>query len=229
MNTRLRELFEQLIARPYVDQYHVGVQFFFNLRHLERLAGPHCIADNRSEEYGIKQLGGFNTVPDLDFLELETYLWESIKPTVERNNITFITTCMALTYQPHYVKVNNHMHREGLRQINPSPYNYTFFFCDDPDVSANFNVVDHPVPFDDIVSHELVNYVSTGTLKEYIVDKPVVTYKMQHGDVMRFDATKIIHGANANFTNDAIGAYLVLNGCADTLPQCYHQQFKNEF
>jgi hypothetical protein len=229
MNTRLKELFQQLIARPYVDQYNVGVQFFFNLRHLERLAGEHCIPDNRSAERGIRQLGGFNTVPDLDFLELETYLWEQIKPLVERNNITFISTCMALTYQPHYAKVKTHLHREGLREINPSPYNYTFFFCDDPTATVDFNVVDHPVPFEDIVNYELVNYVSHSALKDYIVDKPVIPYNMQHGDVMRFDATKVIHGAEANFTHDAIGAYLVLNGCADTLPQSYHRQFKNEF
>ena len=228
MNT-LRQLFQQLIARPYVDQYHVGVQFFFNLRHLERLAGNHCIVDNRSAEHGIRELGGYNTVPDLDFLELETYLWQKIKPTIERNNITFISTCMALTYQPHYTSVKHHLHREGLRKINPSPYNYTFFFCDDPVATTDFSVVDHAVPFEDIVNCELVNYVKHTALKEYIADKPVVTYNMKHGDVMRFDATKVIHGATANFTHDAIGAYLVLNGCADTLEQRYHQQFKNEF
>jgi hypothetical protein len=229
VNTQLRALFQQLIARPYVDQYNVGVQFFFNLRHLERLAGERCIPDNRSEERGIRQLGGFNTVPDLDFLELETYLWENIKGTLEKRDITFISTCMALTYQPHYTKVKSHIHREGLREHNPSPYNYTFFFCDDESATVDFDVVDHAVPFEDIVNCELVNYVSHSALKDYIADKPLVSYNMKHGDVMRFDATKVIHGAHTNYEHDAIGAYLVLNGCYDPHPHKLHQCFKNEF
>jgi hypothetical protein len=227
MNSRLHELFKQLLARPYTDTYRVGVQFFFNLRNLERFAGKHCIPDNRSpEDDGINREGGFNTVPDFDFLELEQLLWEHIKPTIEANNVTFISTCIAFTYLPDYRRVNMHLHREALREINPSPLNYTFFLCSDNDSSVSFNVVDEPVPREDIFKYKLIDYVSVGALKEYIIDKPVISYDLKHGDVMRFDATKVVHGAHiANFNEGAIGAYLVLNGCSDNIEYHPHQCF----
>jgi hypothetical protein len=230
VRNELNKLLKQLIERPYEDTYKVGLQFFFNLRHLERLAEQYCIADNRSpEEDGIYRHGGYNTVPDLNFLELETYLWEKIKPTVEKNKITFISTCMALTYEPTYHKVNMHLHRESLRKINPSVYNYTFFLCDTDNSTVNFNVVDKPVHREDIFKYNLIDYVSVDALREYIKEMPTITYNLSHGDVMRFDATKVVHGASNNFIANEIGLYLVLNGCADKLSYKEHQVFRKCF
>jgi hypothetical protein len=229
MNNKIFEnLVGELLSRDYVDNYKVGVQFFFNLRHLERLAGEHCIPENRSPEVieGIAREGGFNTVPDLDFLELETYLWEHIKPIIEKNNVKFISTCMALTYNPNYPRVNMHLHREALREINPSVFNYTFFLGTDTDSSVNFNVVDWPVPSEDIFNYKLIDYVSVANLKEYVEGRPVISYELKHGDVMRFDATKVVHGAYNNFISNEIGMYLVLNGCSDSLPYQAHQKLQ---
>lgn len=226
-NHKLLGLFRELIAREYTDNYKVGVQFFFNLRHLEKLAGERHVQDNRSpEDDGINRIGGFNTVPDLDFPELEYFLWKHIEPTIKKNNVTFISTCLALTYKPNYRRVNMHLHREALREVNPSSLNYTFFLCTEDQSKVSFNVVDHPIPREDIFEHKLIDYVHVGALREYIQDRPVVSYELQHGDVMRFDATKIAHGAFEMFDGDEIGAYLVLNGCADALPHDYHQVFK---
>lgn len=227
-DTELTQFFKDTIARPYDDKYGVGVQFFFNLRNLERLAGKHCIVDNRSPETNaINRNGGFNTVPDFDFPEFEEYLWEKIRPTLEQNNVTFISTCLALTYKPKYHKVNMHIHREGLRPVNPSPYNYTFFICNDDEATVNFDVIDHATPYEDIINYKLVDYVSVDNLRNYIKDKPLVRYELHTGDVMRFNATQPPHAANENFTDDeTIGAYLVLNGCMDTLSPALHQTFK---
>lgn len=224
----LTKFFKDTIARPYDDRYGVGVQFFFNLRHLERLAGSHCIPDNRSPEAdAINRKGGFDTVPDFDFYEFEEYLWNKIKPTIEKNQMTFINSCFALTYKPKYTKVNMHIHREGLRKVNPSPYNYTFFICNDENATVNFDVVDHATSYEDIINYKLVDYVSVDNLRNYIKDKPVVRYTLKNGDVMRFNATQLPHSANENFTDDeTIGAYLVLNGCSDPLPPKLHETFK---
>lgn len=225
----LTQFFTDLIDRPYDDRYGVGVQFFFNLRHLERFAGKHCISDNRSPETNaINRNGGFDTVPDFNFPEFEEYLWEKIRPTIEQNNATFISTCLALTYKPKYHKVNMHIHREGLRAVNPSPYNYTFFICNDDEATVNFDVVDYSISYDDIVSHRLVDYVNVDNLRNYIKDKPQIRYILQNGSVMRFLATGVAHGANENFVEEStIGAYLVLNGVNDSLPFSLHQTFKS--
>lgn len=220
------KFFKDLIARPYDDRYGVGVQFFFNLSHLEKLAGEHCIPDNRSEETNaIARDGGFSTVPDFNFHEFEEYLWERIKPTIEKHNITFISSCLALTYKPKYSKVNMHIHREGLRKVNPSPYNYTFFICNDDEATVDFKVVDHAITYDEIVDLKLVDYVSVDNLRKYLEGRPVIPYTLKNGDVMRFNACHVAHGAHENFTdNDTIGCYLVLNGCMDNRPAALHQR-----
>jgi hypothetical protein len=220
----VKELFKTAVSRDYVDQYNVGLKFFFNLRNLEHAAGHRFVKDDRSEEYnGIVNEGGFKTVPELNMPDLESLFWSKIKPVLEANNVTFISTCLAFTYSD-YKKVNYHLHREALRQINPSPYNYTFFFCDSPE-SVNFNVVDTPIDFHTILDHRLINYVSTQTLKDYIEDKPKISYELRDGDFMRFDATKVIHGAESNFSCPSTGAYLVLNGCKDNLSPKLHEKF----
>ena len=136
---------------------------------------------------------------------------------------------MAFSYQPHYTKVNYHIHREALRLHNPSPFNYTFFFCTDSKASATFSVVDHLTPTEDIFKYELINYVTTKNVRTYAEQYAKKDYVLHHGDVMRFDATKIIHGAYLNYSHDAISAYLVLNGCSDTEPYQAHTCFPNEF
>ena len=227
---QLTSMFTELLDRPYDDKYDGGVRFFFNLDHFHTAAGKYSIPENRSEEIdAIKQEGGFKTVPELNFPELEQYLWQTIEPTIKKYDIRFITSCIAFSYQPNYTKVNYHLHREALRLHNPSPYNYTFFFCTDPDATATFEVVDHPVPTDDIYKYELINYVSTKNVREYAATKTSVPYQLRHGDVMRFDATKTIHGAQLNYKHDAIAAYLVLNGCSDPQPYQLHKCLRNEF
>jgi len=227
---QMTSMFKELINRPYDDKYDSGVRFFFDLDHFHAAAGEYSIPENRSEEVdAIKQEGGFKTVPSLNFLELEQYLWNTIEPAIKKHNVRFITSCIAFSYNPNYTKVNYHLHREALRLHNPSPYNYTFFFCTDPDATATFEVVDHLVPTEDIHEYELINYVSTKNVRDYAATKTSVPYTLKHGDVMRFDATKIIHGARINYSHDAIAAYLVLNGCSDTQPYKPHQCFRNEF
>jgi hypothetical protein len=227
---KLNKFFRNVVDTPYDDQYDSGVRFFFDLDNFEAAAGQYHVEENRSPEVNaIKQEGGFRTVPKINYPELEQLLWDTIEPTIKKFNVRFISSCMAFSYHPNYTKVNYHLHREALRLHNPSPFNYTFFFCTDPVASATFSVVDHLTPTEDIHKHELINYVSTKNVRDYAAQFPAVDYMLHHGDVMRFDATKTIHGAHLNFEHDAIAAYLVLNGCSDTEPYLAHTCLRHEF
>lgn len=218
------------VANVSTDSYNAGCLFYFNLETFHSLAGKNKIDEIRSNEYNdIVNEGGYHTVQKLNDPKLEEFLWNHVRSIIKKNNIKFIDTCVALTFNPEYSGVRMHIHRESLRKYNPCPFNYTFFLCTNKDAKINFSFIDDPTPYQDILNYRLVDYTSSENMNRYIFNKHKVDYILQHGDAVRFDATKAIHGANNMFQNDEIGIFLVLLGVKDDLPYKLHQKISGKY
>jgi len=214
----LRDLLKPLVELPDRSRYQGGVRFFFRCEHLHYLANEFFdLVDNRSPEVNaIADIGGFNTVEPLQAPELQEWMFQQIKPVLEKDQVKFKGSCIALMYYPDYIKSNLHIHRESLRLINDSPYNYTFYWNTNKS-TVNFNIIEHRTTYEEIVQYNLINYSTTETCQEFSKDKTMTVNVLEHGDYIKFNATTTIHGATPNWDDDSIGLFLVLSGCRNEL------------
>jgi hypothetical protein len=231
---QLYNLIVELLNNPKYVLHRRSKHLYFNLTHLESLAGKHCVIDDRGKEYGHENQNKDN-FPTFNFPEFEEYIWKKIKNKMEQNNVTFVNSFLVIQGLSMSV-VDLHLHREALRQENNRPYNYTFFFTTDDSQTANFEAIDYPISFDEILKYRLLDYKADDTdyidpntvenLKLFTKDFPVKNYVLSNNTGMRFNACKIAHKGISHFVDNTIyNCYLVLTGCSDTLPDSLHEHF----
>ena len=126
------------------------------------------------KEYGHESENKDN-FPTFNFPEFEEYIWNKIKNKMEQNNVTFVNSFLVIQGLSMAV-VDLHLHREALRQENNRQYNYTFFFTTDNSQTANFEAVDYPISFDEILKYRLLDYKANDT--DYIDPNTVENLKL---------------------------------------------------